>query len=167
MKNTLCILLLFAVLSSTLCSCSLPPSDSTKVPSVNAKDLEVSKFLTSAIHDDASLDEMLDAFAQMCQIPMDVVTDIYTYSVSVYESEGTTYLHFMVARQFELPDDHEFLDLGFSATYLADSDIAAFDENKRIEDDWRSLITYVKESKAYQTLMTKEILTRNVGIDSW
>lgn len=167
MKQIFCLCVSVVILTMSLTGCSLFYLPDVTYPPATWEELEAYQVLTANIPENASLEEMLDAFHQMCQVPMETTCDIYIYDVYAYEYEGQHYLHFMVSRQFELRGYYEFLDMGFSATFILDDDIAELYENKRIENDWDSLYQYIQDSTAYQTLLTKSITKRSVSIDSW
>ena len=167
MKQKICSFLLIVMLFINLSGCVVLSGGLGSMPEPTWEEMEVYQVLSENIDEDATLDEMLDAFYKMCEVPMEVTCDIYVYDVHSYEYEGQQYLHFMVCRQFETRDYYEFLDIGFSATFVLDEDIANLHEDIRMEDNLQGFMQYIQESKAYQTLLTKPIQQRNVGIDSW
>ena len=167
MKRMLCLLLFAAMLCLNLSGCATLFAGSESMPEPTWEKMEVYQVLSENIDEDATLDEMLDAFYLMCQVPMEVTCDIYVYDVHAYEYEGQQYLHFMVCRQFEVRGYYEFLEIGFSVTFALDEDIADLHEDIRMEDGMQRFLQYIRESEAYQTLRAKPIQERNVGIDSW
>lgn len=161
--------LIFLSLSLIVClnGCFEVTLTDASLPEQNWEELDAYKALESGISDEPTLPEMMDAFEAMCQVPMETTCDIFVYDVHAYEYEGTKYLHFMVSRQFEISTYYEFLECGFSATYILEDDIAGLSENIHAEITWQQFVEAVKTSEAYSVLLDKPMYEYNVGIDSW
>lgn len=167
MKKFLSIILVFAISVLNLTGCTFFYHLPSVIPETNWEELEVYQVLSSGIDDDATLEEMVNAFEAMCQVPMETTCDVYVYDVYSYEFEGNRYLHFMVSRQFQIPTYYEFLDCGFSATFILEDDIADLSESIHKEMPWKAFIQAVKDSASYNKLLDKPIYERNVSIFSW
>lgn len=162
--------LLFALILFTGCVRNQVPS--TTIPTGTAPEpfynkLELTEAFLSNIDDHSSLQEMLDAFVLCCQAPTKTFSDVYVYTVSSYEMDGTSYLHLMVARQF-MVDTYAFcLEIGFGVSYLMDDDIKDLNEDLYFEGNWEDFIEYVQSSESFQVLSTREIVSRGYDISSW
>ena len=143
------------------------PSNGGRIDLDDLESMEVYQVLENGIGEDSTLQEMFDVFIEMCCNPMETTRDIYIFEIYSYEYEGQQYIHCLITRQFEIPSYYEFLDCGFSATYLLDEDIAGLKDSTRMEGDLDAFIEYVLNSPAFQSLLTKPIYQRNIGIDSW
>ena len=143
------------------------PSSSEPLALDDLESMEVYQVLEKGIGKDSTLQEMFDVFIEMCRTPMKTTCDIYVFEIHSYEYEGQQYIHCLITRQFEIPSYYEFLDCGFSATYLLDEEIAELKDSAHIEGNLDAFIEYVLNSSAFQSLLTKPIYQRNIGIDSW
>ena len=130
MFNRVRILLLGLLLCLSFCTgCSythLPSNFPVTAP--NCEEFEIYQALHADIQDDSSLPEMLDAFAAMCQIPMETTCDLYLLEVYTSDFDGKKTVTIKVSYQFEIPSYYEMLEVGFYASYDFDETIADFDE---------------------------------------
>lgn len=130
----------------------------------NYEDMEIYQYLRSAISGDSTLEEMLDAFARMSEIPVDSTTDMYLYEVHSYEFEGEEYLYCHIVRQVDEPGSDEFIQLSLDITYPYDDDMADFEEVTWFERDAAGFVGYIQDGTIYQTLINKPIYATYVSI---
>lgn len=127
--------------------------------------MEIYQFLSSNIAEDASLEEMLDVFAEMCTIPVDTQSDMFLYEVYLYELDGISYIGCHIVRQVDEPGTYEYIQLHMDIAYRSDADIADFKETIWFERDANNFIQYIKNGNIYQTLVGKPIVSRYISID--
>lgn len=167
MKKGTALILYILIFCLCISGCSYDPSNVTPMTEPDCEEMEVYKVFMAEIPDDATLDEMLDAFEKMCQVPMEVNTDMYLVEVFQSSYNGTDRVCLSVHRQFEIPGYYEFIDLGFTVEYILEDDIADFGITKFFEDDWKGFLDYIRNSDFYSLLLTKPILERHSGIGIW
>lgn len=156
---------LFLMFLLFVTGCSTPSREAASF--TRLEEMEIYRVLDANIDEESSLEEMLDAFSRMIQVPMDVSTDMYLLEIHPYEFEEKSYLAYTIVRQFELPSHADLIEIGFTAGYLLTEDIADFQETKFFEGDPEGFLQYITEHEYYKVLLTKEIVSRNVGISSW
>lgn len=167
------LIILFLSVSVCLAGCFTSPSSAEETSSVsipytapNYEDMEIYQFLSSNIAEDASLDEMLDTFSEMCKIPVDTQSDMFLYEVYPYESDGISYIGCHIVRQVDEPGTFEYIQLHMDITYLSDTDIADFHESIWFERDADAFIQYIKKGEIYQVLAAKPISHHHISIYS-
>lgn len=160
-------LLLFLLLCGILCGCFYP-SDISAAPSdytyPNYEDMEIYQSLRSAVTDDSTLEEMLNAFAEMCRIPVETTSEMFLYEVYSYEFDGQSYLMCHIVRQVDEPHSDEYIQLCLDIEYLLDEDLADFEETTWIEADAAEFLHHIRSGKIYETLTAKPIHQRYVAI---
>lgn len=170
MFNRVHILLLGLLLCLSFCAgCSYThlPSNNFPVTAPNCEEFEIYQALRADIQDDSSLTEMLDAFAAMCQIPMETTCDLYLLEVYTSDFDGKKTVTIKVSYQFEIPSYYEMLEVGFYASYDFDETIADFDEIKFFENDWEGFISYVRDREIFKQLSQGKMIDNNVFAVVW
>lgn len=130
------------------------------------ENMEIYQFLSGSITEDSSLEEMLDAFSQMSEIPVDSTTDMYLYEVYSYSFEGADYLNCHIVRQVDEPGTDEYIQLHLDITYLYDDDMAGLQEVTWFERDSNGFIHHIQRGELYRILAVKPIYQRHVSISS-
>lgn len=125
------------------------------------------KELKAAITKDMTLDEMLDAFREVCQIPVEVEDeedDILLFETGVYSFTGEDLFYFSVTRQFPDGSD-EYYQLHLDVMYQVTP------ENKKLSScSWSDEIegdffNYIRSTKDYNAIQEKAILKIDVHMD--
>lgn len=78
--------------------------------------LVVYRTLNAAIHEGMTLDEMIDAFVDMCKIPVGEPDDLL-FETGNYSFIGKKYFIFHLVRQFQFHSDDEYVQLRLEVTY--------------------------------------------------
>ena len=167
MKRISAFILFLSILSASFVGCTPVAFNIPSETEIIYEDMEVYKVMTAGMTENSTLDEMLSAFSDMCQVPIDVSLDMYLLEVHQSTLDGKPSLYCTIVRQMEIPGHIDFIEIGFTVEYWLDDDLTGFDETKFFENDWEGFIEYIKTSEFYGILLTKDIVQRNVGIDSW
>lgn len=78
--------------------------------------LVVYRKLNETIREGMTLDEMVDAFEDMCQIPVGDPDDLL-FETGTFQFTGEKLFHFSLVRQFQFMDDDEYVQLRLDVTY--------------------------------------------------
>lgn len=130
------------------------------------EDMEIYQALRNAVTEDSTLEEMVDAFEDMCSIPVETSSEMFLYEVGAYEFEGETYLNCHIVRQVDDPGTDEFIQLHMDIIYLLDEDMAGFEETTWFDANVEGFLEYIRNGEIYQALTGKPIDRRYVSIDS-
>ena len=130
------------------------------------EDMEIYQALQSAVTEDSTLEEILNAFEDMCSIPVDTGSEMFLYEVYAYKFEGKEYLNCHIVRQVDDPGTDEFIQLHLDIIYHLDEDIAGFNETIWFDADVEGFLTHIRSGEIYQTLIDKPIDRRYVSTDS-
>ena len=123
--------------------------------------------LKAAITEDMTLDEMLDAFKEVCQIPVEVEDeddDILLFETGTYDFTGENLFYFSVTRQFPDGSD-EYYQLHLDVMYQVTP------ENKKLSScSWSDEIhgdffDYIKGTKDYSVIKNQAVLKINIYMD--
>lgn len=87
--------------------------------SSNLEDMEVYLFLKDAITADSTPEEAIEAFAQMCEIPVECLDDQILFEYRYSEYSGKFCIH--LARQFQFSDNAEYVQLHLDLTFPSDA----------------------------------------------
>lgn len=85
----------------------------------NLEDMEVYLFLKDAITADSTPEEAIEAFAQMCEIPVECLDDQILFEYRYSEYSGKFCIH--LARQFQFSDNAEYVQLHLDLTFPSDA----------------------------------------------
>lgn len=164
MKKILSISLLLCVL---LTGCHVPTAHTEMaIPATDYESMEIYQFLQTAVTEEASLEEILDAFAAMCEIPVDTTTEMFLYEVYPSEFNEEKHLNVHIVRQVDEPGTDEFIQLHLDILYLLDEDMERFKETTWYDRDAEGFVEHIRSGAIYQTLIRKPIHEQYVSIGS-
>ena len=132
--------------------------------SVSQEELEklpVYQALRDSVDLDMSLDELIDAFAAMCKLPVGDPDDLL-FETGTFDFTGKKLFYFSLVRQFQYRDEDEFVQLHLDVRY------APSPATKRLScTEWSSLterdfFDLVRSSAAYRAV--KEMPVAQVEI---
>ena len=132
--------------------------------SVSQEELEklpVYQALRDSVDLDMSLDELIDAFAAMCKLPVGEPDDLL-FETGTFDFTGKKLFYFSLVRQFRFQDEDEFVQLHLDVRY------APSPATKRLScTEWSSLterdfFDLVRSSAAYRAV--KEMPVAQVEI---
>lgn len=130
------------------------------------EEMEIYQQLHGAVTEDSSLEEIINAFSEMCKIPVATSTEMFLYEVYSYEFEAEAFLNCHIVRQVDDPGTDEFIQLHLDIIYRLEEDIAGFEETTWFEEDPEGFVQHIRSGSIYQTLLGKPIHERYVSIDS-
>lgn len=126
--------------------------------------LVVYRTLRDSIHEGMTPEEMIDAFREMCRIPVGEPDDLL-FESGTYKFTGEKLFYFSLVRQFQFLDEDEYVQLRLDLTYKPD--IRTFGLRNT---DWGSLtegdfFQKVKSSPAYRAVKELPVHQVNVRIE--
>ena len=135
--------------------------------SVSQEELEklpVYQSLRDSVDLDMSLDELIDAFAAMCKLPVGEPDDLL-FETGTYAFDMKKKFYFSLVRQFKFMDDDEYVQLHLEVTYLPCAKTRLLYKAK-----WGSLTDgdffgMVRSSRAYRVARELPIFHVNVYVD--
>ena len=152
---------------SLLCGCYGRIVPDAGVPlDTNYEDMEIYKSLSGAVTEESTLEEMLTAFEEMSEIPVDSYSNMFLYEVYSYEWETENYLKLHIVRQVDEPGTSEYIQLHLDIVYAFDGEMADLTECIWFDNDSAGFLSYVRQSEAYRIVCDKPIINRHVSIDS-
>lgn len=126
--------------------------------------LVVYRTLKEAIRDGMTLEEMIDAFARMCEIPVGDPDDLL-FETGSYNFTGEKMFHFCLVRQFQFLDEDEYVQLHLRVLYAPSARTALLYRVK-----WASLtkgdfFDMVKSSRAFKTVKEMPIAGVEIRVE--
>lgn len=112
------------------------------------KSLRVYRILRDSIHDDMSLEEMIDAFALMCKTSVGD-PDNLLFETGTYHFTGEKLFYFSLVRQFQFRSEDEYVQLHLDLTYTPSVKTALLFTTKwdsQVDGDFFEM---VKSSRAF------------------
>lgn len=128
------------------------------------KSLTVYRNLNNAIHDGMPLEEMIDAFSQMCQTSVGEPDDLL-FETGTYGFTGENLFYFSLVRQFKFMSGDEYVQLHLDVLYTPGlSTVSLFDTtwDSQVDGDFFDM---VKASRAYAVVKDMIPVQVNVWID--
>lgn len=126
--------------------------------------LPVYQALRDSVRDGMTLDELIDAFAAMCQLPVGEPDDLL-FETGTFDFTGKKLFYFSLVRQFQFRDEEEYVQLHLDIRY------APSPATKRLEcTEWGSLtegdfFTMVRSGNAYRAVKDTPIAQVEVYIE--
>lgn len=128
------------------------------------KSLTVYRNLNNAIHDGMALEEMIDAFSQMCQTSVGEPDDLL-FETGTYSFTGESLFYFSLVRQFKFMSGDEYVQLHLDVLYtpgLVTSPLFDTTWDSQVDGDFFEM---VKSSRAYKVVKDMTPVQVNVWID--
>lgn len=126
--------------------------------------LVVYRTLKASIHDGMTLEEMIDAFAEMCKISVGDPDDLL-YETGNFDFTGEKQFYFSLVRQFKFLDDDEYVQLRLEVTFPPNAQTALCYTTK-----WSTLtngdfFNTVKKSRGFRVAKKLSISSVNVRVE--
>lgn len=124
------------------------------------------EFLKGLIRKDSKLPEIIDAFKEMCKIPMSDTEELQLLFETGAFDEYTYTVH--IVRQTEKPDDEEYYQITVDVNY------ALVDTKSKLSEDWENFWNFdldidffeqIERSQAFKVLKEKTPIEINTYID--
>ncbi len=125
--------------------------------------LVVYRTLRETIHDGMTLEEMVDAFAQMCSISVGEPDDLL-FEVGTFGFDGETQFQFSLARQFEFLNEAEYVQLHLDVFYTPDRKTKSLHDIKWSATQDGDFFNMVKSSRAFRVVKDMPITKVDVYI---
>ena len=163
----LLILPVLMFLCSLLAGCfAVIPEPVASDPQTDYEEMEIYRNLRNAVTEESTLEEILNAFSEMCKIPVETQSEMFLYEVYPSEFEGEKHLNLHIVRQVDEPGTDEYIQLHLDIIYLLDEDMTAFRETTWFDRDAEGFVEHIRNGAVYQTLIDKPIQERYVSISS-
>ncbi len=117
--------------------------------------MDILEKLKQKIPKSVTVSEMVDAFEEICQVPLDAEEDDLLYENGIFSFDGTEKFYFSLTRQFMTEEtDDEYLQLQCALKFP----VNAQNRNFKVtywsqEGDFTAFFDTVRQSPAYQFLM--------------
>ena len=109
-----------------------------------------------------TLDEYIDAFKEVCSIPID--EDMILFETGVYDFTGEELFYFSFVRQFP-NDEDEYYQLHLDILYEVSKDNLSYQQVTWDCDIDKNIFDYIKSSDEYKTCKDKKIYKIDVFFD--
>lgn len=126
--------------------------------------LVVYRTLRASIRDGMTLEEMIDAFAQMCKISVGEPDDLL-FETGTYSFTGEKMFYFSLVRQFQFMDEEEYVQLHLDVLYAPDPKTRLLHCTKWDSLTEGSFFDMIKNSRAYKTAKDLPISKVDVRIE--
>lgn len=126
--------------------------------------LLVYRTLRNSVTEGMTLDQLIDAFQKMCELPVGD-PDNLLFETGTYHFTGEKMFHFSLVRQFQFLDEDEYVQLHLEALYtpgIRTFGLRNVSWDARIEGDF---FEYVKNSPACHAVKELPIAKIEVWID--
>ena len=116
------------------------------------KNEKLIKYLQKRISDKSSLGNIIDAFEDMCNIP--VKEDMVLFETGTYSFTGEPMFEFSLVRQFPNGED-EYCQIHVDVLYIPTEDNMIFEQTVWKEDIEENIFDYIKKSPEYDCCKKK------------
>ena len=145
----------------------IPLTENERSEGVNQEELKalpVYQTLRDSVKEGMTLDELIDAFAAMCRLPVGNPDDLL-FETGTYNFTGKKLFYFSLVRQFQYKSGDEYIQLRLDVCY-APSPVTA----RICNTEWGSLTEddffgMVRSSKAYQKVKDAPMAEVEVRIE--
>ena len=120
------------------------------------------QFLKDRITDKTSLDDIVTAFEQMCNIPIE--EDMILFEAGTFSFTGEPLFQFSLVRQFP-NDDDEFYQIHVNILYTPTSENKVFSEATWDEDLSENIFDYIRKSQVFASCRNKEYIKTEIYLD--
>ena len=127
--------------------------------------LVIYRQLKQSIHDNMTLDEMIDAFIQMCQTPVGEPDDLL-FETGTFSFTGERLFHFSLVRQFcFFSDTDEYVQLHLDIQYAPCAKTRLLKKATWSPTKDQNFLSTVKDSIAYRSVRNMPYIKAEVWID--
>lgn len=145
----------------------IPLTENERREGVNQEELRalpVYQTLRDSVQEGMALDELIDAFAAMCRLPVGEPDDLL-FETGTYNFTGKKLFYFSLVRQFQYKSGDEYIQLRLEVCYApspATARICDTEWGSLTEDDFFGM---VRSSKAYQKVKDMPMAEVEVRIE--
>ena len=128
------------------------------------KKLVVYRTLRDTVREGMTLDELIDAFAQMCTISVGEPDDLL-FETGTFDFTGEKLFYFSLVRQFQFFSDDEYVQLHLDVTYAPSSKTALLRGAKWSEPTDPDFFPSVKNSLAFKAVQNQPIVYVDIRVE--
>lgn len=121
------------------------------------------EFLKNEITDHMPLENIVDVFEQMCQIPME--EGMILFESGTFNFAGEPLFQISLTRQVPMPDDDEFYQLHVDVLYTPSSENEMFSEATWDEDLDEDIFDYIRKSAVFSYAKNTEYIRTEIYLD--
>ena len=120
------------------------------------------KYLQNKISDKSSLENIVDVFEEMCNIP--VKEDMILFETGTYSFTGEPMFYFSLVRQFP-NDEEEYYQIHVDVLYVSTAENKNFEQNIWNEDIEENIFSYIKKTSEFSFCKNKEFSKVEIYLD--
>lgn len=120
------------------------------------------KYLQNKISDKSSLENIVDVFEEMCNIP--VKEDMILFETGTYSFTGEPMFYFSLVRQFP-NDEEEYYQIHVDVLYVSTAENKNFEQNIWNEDIEENIFSYIKKTSEFSFCKNKEFSKVELYLD--
>ena len=120
------------------------------------------KYLQNRISDKSSLENIVDVFEEMCNIP--VKEDMILFETGTYSFTGEPMFYFSLVRQFP-NDEEEYYQIHVDVLYVSTAENKNFEQNIWNEDIEENIFSYIKKTSEFSFCKNKEFSRVEIYLD--
>ena len=120
------------------------------------------EYLQSMITEQTGLEDIVDIFEKMCQIPVE--NDMILFETGTFSFTGSPLFYFSLVRQFSNEED-EFYQIHVDVLYKPDQENKGLSESVWNEDISENIFEHIRGSKAYTYAKTHAIVKVDIYMD--
>lgn len=120
------------------------------------------KYLQNKISDKSSLENIVNVFEEMCNIP--VKEDMILFETGTYSFTGEPMFYFSLVRQFP-NDEEEYYQIHVDVLYVSTAENKNFEQNIWNEDIEENIFSYIKKTSEFSFCKNKEFSRVEIYLD--
>lgn len=126
--------------------------------------LVVYRLLRDSIHEGMALEDMIDAFQQMCKTSVGEPDDLL-FETGTFEFSNEKLFYFSLVRQFQFDSNDEYVQLHLDITYAPSPKTALLRGAKWSEPSDANFFPSVKNSLAFKAVQNQPILNVDIRVE--
>lgn len=119
-------------------------------------------FLKDRITDKMSLEDIVNAFEQMCAIPVE--EDMILFETGTFSFTGESLFYFSLARQLS-NEEEEFYQIHVEVLYKPTNENKAFSETTWNDEISENIFDYIRKSQTFAFCRNKEYIRTEIYLD--
>lgn len=119
-------------------------------------------YLQNRISDKSSLENIVDVFEEMCNIP--IKEDMILFETGTYSFTGEKMFNFSLVRQFPNAEE-EYYQIHVDVLYMPTEENKDFERNIWNEDIEENIFNYIKKTPEFSSCRDKEFSKVEIYLD--
>lgn len=120
------------------------------------------KYLQKRISDKSSLEDIVNVFEEMCNIPIE--EEMILFETGTYSFTGEPMFNFSLVRQFSNGEE-EYYQIHVDVLYAPVEENKDFEQNTWNEDIEENIFNYIKKSREFDFCKDKEFSKVEIYLD--